>query len=185
MARYDFIIKGGRYFDGTGALSFTRNLAIKDGRVVRVTADPIADDDAERVIDASGLWVMPGFLDTHTHYDAELLVSPSLSESVRHGVTTVLVGSCSLSMVCSDYEDASDIFTRVETVPRERVLPILKAHKTRPTGSVWMRARFVKGTAPMLWLLIRRGSIRTLSRCTGARWKTLICSVWSIAIPAL
>jgi len=52
MARYDFIIKGGRYFDGTGALSFTRNLAIKDGRVVRVTADPIADDDAERVIDA-------------------------------------------------------------------------------------------------------------------------------------
>ena len=55
MARYDFIIKGGRYFDGTGALSFTRNLAIKDGRVVRVTADPIADDDAERVIDASGL----------------------------------------------------------------------------------------------------------------------------------
>ena len=138
MARYDFIIKGGRYFDGTGALSFTRNLAIKDGRVVRVTADPIADDDAERVIDASGLWVMPGFLDTHTHYDAELLVSPSLSESVRHGVTTVLVGSCSLSMVCSDYEDASDIFTRVETVPRERVLPILKAHKTWSTPRQWV-----------------------------------------------
>lgn len=146
MARYDFIIKGGRYFDDTGALSFTRNLAIKDGRVVRVTADPIADDNAERVIDASGLWVMPGFLDTHTHYDAELLVSPSLSESVRHGVTTVLVGSCSLSMVCSDYEDASDIFTRLETVPRERVLPILKAHKTRPTGSVWMRAKSGRAT---------------------------------------
>ena len=138
MARYDFIIKGGRYFDGTGALSFTRNLAIKDGRVVRVTADPIPHDDAERVIDASGLWVMPGFLDTHTHYDAELLVSPSLSESVRHGVTTVLVGSCSLSMVCSDYEDASDIFTRVETVPRERVLPILKAHKTWSTPRQWV-----------------------------------------------
>lgn len=138
MARYDFIIEGGRYFDGTGALSFIRNLAIKDGRVVRVTADPIPHDDAERVIDASGLWVMPGFLDTHTHYDAELLVSPSLSESVRHGVTTVLVGSCSLSMVCSDDEDASDIFTRVETVPRERVLPILKAHKTWSTPRQWV-----------------------------------------------
>jgi len=138
MVCYDFIIEGGRYFDGTGALSFTRNLAIKDGRVVRVTADPIPHDDAERVIDASGLWVMPGFLDTHTHYDAELLVSPSLSESVRHGVTTVLVGSCSLSMVCSDYEDASDIFTRVETVPRERVLPILKAHKTWSTPRQWV-----------------------------------------------
>jgi len=74
-----------------------------------------------------GKWITPGFLDTHTHYDAELIVAPSLSESVRHGVTTVLVGSCSLSMVCSAAEDASDIFTRVETVPREKVLPILRS----------------------------------------------------------
>lgn len=71
----------------------------------------------------------PGFLDTHTHYDAEMIVAPSLSESVRHGVTTVLVGSCSLSMICSEAEDASDIFTRVETVPREKVLPILQEKK--------------------------------------------------------
>ena len=53
-------------------------------------------------------------------------------------MTTVLVGSCSLSMICSDYEDASDIFTRVETVPRERVLPILKAHKTWSTPKQWV-----------------------------------------------
>ncbi|MEB3733089.1 hypothetical protein ULF88_00720 [Halopseudomonas pachastrellae] len=67
-------------------------------------------------------------------YDAELIVAPSLSESVRHGVTTVLVGSCSLSMVCSEAEDASDIFTRVETVPREKVLPILSSTKPGATG---------------------------------------------------
>lgn len=138
MAHYDFIIEGGRYFDGTGAPSSIRNLAIKDGRVARVTGEAIDHAEADRVIDASGKWVTPGFLDTHTHYDAELLVSPSLSESVRHGVTTVLVGSCSLSMICSEYEDASDIFTRVETVPRERVLPILKEHKTWSTPKQWV-----------------------------------------------
>lgn len=138
MAQYDFIIEGGRYFDGTGAPSSIRNLAIKDGRVARVTGEAIDYAEADRVIDASGKWVTPGFLDTHTHYDAELLVSPSLSESVRHGVTTVLVGSCSLSMICSEYEDASDIFTRVETVPRERVLPILKEHKTWSTPKQWV-----------------------------------------------
>ncbi|MGP9833050.1 N-acyl-D-amino-acid deacylase family protein [Marinobacter sp. NSM] len=138
MAQYDFIIEGGRYFDGTGAPSSIRNLAIKDGRVARVTGEAIDHAEADRVIDASGKWVTPGFLDTHTHYDAELLVSPSLSESVRHGVTTVLVGSCSLSMICSEYEDASDIFTRVETVPRERVLPILKEHKTWSTPKQWV-----------------------------------------------
>ncbi|ERP95887.1 N-acyl-D-glutamate deacylase [Marinobacter sp. ES-1] len=138
MDRYDFIIEGGRYFDGTGAPSAIRNLAIKGGHIAKVTAAPIPHAEAERVIDATGKWVTPGFLDTHTHYDAELLVSPSLSESVRHGVTTVLVGSCSLSMICSDYEDASDIFTRVETVPRERILPILKAHKTWSTPKQWV-----------------------------------------------
>lgn len=138
MTPYDFLIEGGRYFDGTGAQSSIRNLAIKDGRIAKVTADPIPHDQANRVIDAAGKWVTPGFLDTHTHYDAELLVSPSLSESVRHGVTTVLVGSCSLSMICSDYEDASDIFTRVETVPRERVLPILKEHKIWSTPKQWV-----------------------------------------------
>jgi N-acyl-D-aspartate/D-glutamate deacylase len=88
------------------------------------------------------MWVAPGFLDTHTHYDSELIVSPSISESVRHGVTTILVGSCSLSMICSDAEDASDIFTRVETVPREKVLPIVQKYKTWNTPKGWVN--FIK-----------------------------------------
>ncbi|MBZ2169297.1 N-acyl-D-amino-acid deacylase family protein [Marinobacter sp. F4216] len=138
MAHYDFIVTGGRYFDGTGAPSSIRNVAIRDGRIARVSSDPIPEDLADRIIDATGKWITPGFLDTHTHYDAEMLVSPSLSESIRHGVTTVLVGSCSLSMVCSDYEDASDIFTRVETVPRERVLPILRDNKCWSTPREWV-----------------------------------------------
>lgn len=138
MAQYDVLIEGGRYFDGTGAASAIRQVAIADGRIARVTAEAIDHAEARRVINARGQWVTPGFLDTHTHYDAEMLVSPGLSESVRHGVTTVLVGSCSLSMVCSDAEDASDIFTRVETVPREKVLPILKEYKTWRSAGEWI-----------------------------------------------
>ncbi|MEC8428937.1 MAG: amidohydrolase family protein, partial [Pseudomonadota bacterium] len=138
MAQYDVIIAGGRYFDGTRSPSSNQNIAIKDGKVAKVFSGDVSSDSANQIIDAKGKWVTPGFLDTHTHYDAELIVSPSLSESVRHGVTTVLVGSCSLSMICSDYEDASDIFTRVETVPREAVLPILKEKKTWSTPKQWV-----------------------------------------------
>lgn len=138
MNRYDTLITGGRYFDGTGGPSRIAHVAIRDGRIARVFDSEPDPESADRVIDAKGCWVTPGFLDTHTHYDAELIVAPSLSESVRHGVTTVLIGSCSLSMVCSEAEDASDIFTRVETVPREKVLPILQQHKRWRTPSGWL-----------------------------------------------
>ena len=138
MSQFDIIINGGRYFDGSGGPSAIRHLGVRDGKVVVVSTDPLDPSQAATLIDATGKWVTPGFLDTHTHYDAELIVSPSLSESVRHGVTTVLVGSCSLSMVCSPAEDASDIFTRVETVPREKVLPILQQHKTWSTPLQWI-----------------------------------------------
>lgn len=137
MAQYDLILQGGRYFDGSCTPSAIRSLAIKDGRIALVSAEPLDPALAAQVIEVQGKWITPGFLDTHTHYDAELIVAPSLSESVRHGVTTVLVGSCSLSMVCSEAEDASDIFTRVETVPREKVLPILRQHKSWSSPAQW------------------------------------------------
>ena len=77
---YDTIILGGLYFDGTGAPASIKNIAIKDGKISRVTNDSISLEGNPKVIDAKGKWVTPGFLDTHTHYDAELMVSPSLSE---------------------------------------------------------------------------------------------------------
>ena len=143
---YDVVINNGRYFDGTGAPSSIKSIAVLDGKIKALSDEAFDPSSAIKSIDATGQWISPGFIDSHTHYDAELLVSPSLSESVRHGVTTVLVGSCSLSMICSDYEDASDIFTRVETVPRDRVLPILKQTKTWSRPSEWIE--FI-GTLPM------------------------------------
>lgn len=135
---FDIIINNGLYFDGTGSEPYKANIGIKDGRIARVSAEGLEEEGCPTVIDAGGKWVTPGFLDTHTHYDAELLVAPGLSESVRHGVTTVLVGSCSLSMICADAEDASDIFTRVETMPREKVLPILQEKKHWSSPKEWV-----------------------------------------------
>jgi N-acyl-D-aspartate/D-glutamate deacylase len=129
---YDVVLKGGLYFDGTGAPGLLRNIGVRDGRVATVSVDPLDTTGAE-VIDAHGRWIVPGFVDCHTHYDAELLAAPALTESLRHGVTTVTVGSCSISTILSEPEDCSDLFTRVESVPREQVLPLLRAMKTWST----------------------------------------------------
>ncbi|MGV0735478.1 amidohydrolase family protein [Mycobacterium syngnathidarum] len=127
---YDVIVRNGLWFDGTGAPPQVRTLGIRDGVVVAVSPTPLDETDCPDVIDAGGKWVLPGFVDVHTHYDAEVLLDPGLRESVRHGVTTVLLGMCSLSTVYSDTEDAADLFSRVEAVPRQFVLGALEQHKT-------------------------------------------------------
>ncbi len=139
-APFDLIIRNGRHFDGTGGPSAVRDLGIRDGLVVAISPEPLDARDCPDVIDASGKWVMPGFLDTHTHYDAELLAAPGLKESVRHGVTTVTFGSCSIGMVCSAPEDCSDLFTRVESIPRANVLPLLQQTKTWNTPRGYVEA---------------------------------------------
>src|SRR4051812_46434110 len=93
---FDTIVKNGRWFDGTGAPSAIRNLGIRNGHVFAISPHALDETDCAQVIDASGKWVMPGMVDIHTHYDIEVLEGPSLSESLRHGVTTIFVGSCSL-----------------------------------------------------------------------------------------
>lgn len=127
---YDVIVRNGLWFDGTGAPPQVRTLGIRDGVLATVSTTPLDETGCPEVIDADGKWVVPGFIDVHTHYDAEVLLDPGLRESVRHGVTTVLLGMCSLSTVYADTEDAADLFSRVEAVPRQYVLGALQAHKT-------------------------------------------------------
>jgi N-acyl-D-aspartate/D-glutamate deacylase len=127
---YDLLIQRGTVFDGTGAPARVADVAVKDGKVIDISTLPLSPASAAKLIDAQGLWVTPGFIDIHTHYDAEVLMAPGLPESVRHGVTTAFIGSCSISMIYTAAEDAADIFTRVESIPREYVLPTLQKIKT-------------------------------------------------------
>jgi N-acyl-D-aspartate/D-glutamate deacylase len=101
---------------------------VDDGVVTRMATGIDAPEGAT-VVDAQGCWVTPGFIDLHTHYDAELEIDPGITESVRHGITTVLVGSCGLSFAVGEPEDLADMFCRVEGVPRAEVLPLLEAVK--------------------------------------------------------
>lgn len=119
------LIRGGTVFDGSGSDGVVADVLVRDGRVAAV-GPAIPAPEGARVVDATGAWVTPGFIDLHTHYDAELEIAPALAESVRHGVTTVLVGSCGLSMAVGTPRDLADMFCRVEGVPRTEVLPLLE-----------------------------------------------------------
>ncbi len=113
---------------------------IRDGHIAAITAGDLDETGCPQVIDAAGKWVLPGMLDIHTHYDVEVLGGPSLSESLRHGVTTVLLGSCSLSTVYVDGQDAGDIFGRVEAIPREHVIDAVNQAKTWANGEQYIAA---------------------------------------------
>jgi len=158
---FDVIVKNGLCFDGTGAPGERANLGIRDGRVVAWSTAPLDEAGCPEVVDASGKWVMPGFLDLHTHYDAELVAAPSLSESVRHGVTTVTIGSCSVSAVLAEPEDCSDLFTRVEAVPRSHVLPLLKAKKTWSTPREYVDFLRAHPLGPNVTAFLGHSDVRT------------------------
>ncbi|MGV9482593.1 amidohydrolase family protein, partial [Gordonia aichiensis] len=158
---FDSIIKGGRWFDGTGAASAIRHLGIKDGKVAAISATPLDETGCDRVVDATGRWVVPGMIDIHTHYDVEVLLDPSLSESVRHGVTTVLLGSCSLSTVHVDGEIAGDLFGRVEAIPRAHVVRAVEQTKSWHSAAEYAAALDALPLGPNVASFIGHSDIRS------------------------
>jgi N-acyl-D-aspartate/D-glutamate deacylase len=158
---YDVIIRNGLWFDGTGSRPQVRTLGIRNGVVATVSAEPIDETDCPDVIDATGKWIAPGFIDVHTHYDAEVLLDPGLRESVRHGVTTVLLGNCSLSTVYATNEDAADLFSRVEAVPRSYVLGALDAKKTWTTSAEYVAALDELPLGPNVGSMLGHSDLRT------------------------
>src|ERR1700739_1184650 len=167
---YDVIIRNGLWFDGTGNAPQIRTLGIRDGVVAAVSTRPLDETGCPDVIDAAGKWVVPGFVDVHTHYDAEILLDPGLGESVRHGVTTVLLGNCSLSAIYADSEDAADLFSRVEAVPRKYVIDALDAKKTWSTPAEYVQALDALPLGPNVSSMLGHSDLRTsvlgLSRAT-------------------
>ncbi len=134
---FNYLIKNGRVFDGTQKSAVVMDILVEDGIIAAIEQNIIRVPHQTDVIDAFGQWVMPMFVDNHTHYDGEILVAPELSESVRHGVTAVMLGGCSLSFVSSNVEDFRDMFTRVETFPREISYPVLRDQKKWSTPKEW------------------------------------------------
>lgn len=156
---YDTVIVNGRWFDGTGAVSAVRNIGIRDGRVATITAEQLDSTGAD-VIDATDQWVIPGIIDIHTHYDIETLCEPALSESLRHGVTTVLLGSCSLSTVYLDNIDAGDIFGRVEAIPRRYVIEHLDEARCWTTPKEYVAALEQLNLGPNIAAFIGHSDMR-------------------------
>ncbi|MGH3641102.1 MAG: N-acyl-D-amino-acid deacylase family protein [Mycobacterium sp.] len=158
---YDTIIRNGRWFDGSGAASAVRTLGIRDGHIVAISADDLDETGCPQVIDATGNWVLPGILDIHTHYDVEVLGGPALAESLRHGVTTVMLGSCSLSTIHVDGTQAGDLFGRVEAIPRDHVIAAVSQHKTWRTCDEYVDALEALPLGPNLAAFIGHSDMRT------------------------
>ena len=114
---YDLIIRNGRIADGSGMPAFTADMAIQDGRVARIGR---IDSEAVEIIDAGGKVVAPGFIDPHTHFDAQLLWDGYAKPALAHGVTTIVPGNCSLSLAPLKAEHRMKLvgmFNQIEEMP--------------------------------------------------------------------
>jgi len=92
---YDFVIKNGTVVDGTGAPAKRVDVAILDGKIVEIGK---IDDGADEIIDAGDCVVAPGFVDPHTHYDAQICWDGAVTPSSWHGVTSVVMGNCGVGI---------------------------------------------------------------------------------------
>lgn len=124
---YDLIIRNGNIVDGSGLPAYAADIAVNGNRIARIGQ---IDETASHEIDAAGKVVAPGFIDPHTHFDAQLLWDGCAKPALAHGVTTIVPGNCSLSLAPLKAEHRMKLvgmFNQIEEMP-------LKAFKE---GVVW------------------------------------------------
>ncbi|MCW1385028.1 amidohydrolase family protein [Novosphingobium sp. KCTC 2891] len=110
---YDIVLRQGTVVDGLGGTPFVADVAVRDGKIVAVGT---VDGSGTEEIDARGLLVTPGFVDVHTHYDAQVIWESTLSPSSNHGVTTVLMGNCGVGFAPCRPEDRQRLIQLMEGV---------------------------------------------------------------------
>jgi len=118
MPEFDLVVKNGMIVDGTRAPRFRDDIAIKNGRIAKIGR--VQRHEAAKTIEADGLIVAPGFIDLHTHYDAQIFWDPYLSISSWHGVTSVVIGNCGFGFAPvhpKDRERAMLTMVRTEAIP--------------------------------------------------------------------
>jgi N-acyl-D-amino-acid deacylase len=104
----DLLITNGRILDGTGNPGYEADIGIFDGEIA-VMGHDLGKAHADRMIDAEGMVVCPGFIDTHSHDDAYLLINPHCEDKVRQGVTTDVIGNCGFSLAPLSDEHRDDL----------------------------------------------------------------------------
>jgi N-acyl-D-aspartate/D-glutamate deacylase len=127
MPEFDLVVKNGMVVDGTRAPRFRGDIGIKNGRIAKIGR--IRPDEAAKVVDASGLIVAPGFIDLHTHYDAQIFWDPYLSISSWHGVTSVVLGNCGFGFAPvkpKDVDRAMLTMVRTEAIPLRSMQAAMK-----------------------------------------------------------
>ena len=119
---HDLVIRGGAVVDGTGAEAVTADVAVEGDRIAAVGK---VAGKGKREIDASGLVVSPGFIDLHTHLDAQIGWDPDVTSISWHGVTTALFGNCGVTFApckASDREFLAGMMETVEDIPKDAIL---------------------------------------------------------------
>src|SRR4051794_13649092 len=113
----DLVLRGGKVVDGTGAAARSADVGIEDGRIVVVDELSVGElSQAKEIVDVDGLVVSPGFVDIHTHYDAQVTWDPDLTPSSWHGVTSVVMGNCGFGIAPTRPADRGVIARTLENV---------------------------------------------------------------------
>ncbi len=152
--KMDLAIRNGFLFDGAGNPAVRADIGVHDGRIARIGR--IAETEAERIVDASGLAVCPGFIDMHNHVDNGVLAYPSVDSYIMQGVTTSVTGNCGASMAPLD--DATIDLSRRYLAPF--VPPSDRIDWRWRTNAEYMEAIAVNGTAQNLAFFVGQGTIR-------------------------